>query len=331
MGRSNSSVERLRLTDFDSQGNWRKASYYFDNKKTPIVTRTLSYTHSPEHIALLEKSKELYQEVEDHKTNDSHDKFLLLGLSIPGLLITLLCLRAKNLFSGKFRWIMVLIIGLQSVTMFWFSVTLLIPAQPAWYQKVFSLVFMIAYIVLMELAMKSMVYDRRLSNGFITFFLVIWSLWAELLLCPTTLAALIPSIGAILGYILGLVLAGFYYRYLINRCPRCRNPFGLQYHHRSMEGLKTVTRTTQSTKYRDEHPQVLGLSQSGTYTHATLGVKGTRTTTTNTNVYETYRDHHKCWECGYMTTSSLMRGKLVDSDSSTSTDSTKDIVDVHHW
>ena len=46
----------LYVTDFDSHGNWTKA-FTKDDKKNPVLTRTITYTLTPEQEAMLQQNK----------------------------------------------------------------------------------------------------------------------------------------------------------------------------------------------------------------------------------------------------------------------------------
>lgn len=320
--------KELRLTDFDSQGNWTKA-YYRSDRKKPAVTRTIAYELTPEQKLMLAQNKATTaQDLE-------FDRALIKSLKTIGIILLVtgivLCISAgfmKDFCGGQMRWIIWLICGIPIATFLFYYGDHLLQNATHWIRVVFRLGTLIIYMLLMRTAIITMSHDRRISNGFISTINVIWSIWAFFIICPPVMSVIMPNFfGRILSWVLGVILFMINYGYTASRCPRCRNPHGLEFDHRSLEGYRSESNTT--TSLRRKNPEIVGLTESGYDLHAKVRTDTTHTTSTTTNTYEMVRDHYVCYECGYVESTGKMKGALIARNVSTSTAKGKEIHDVH--
>lgn len=330
VGKRYNTVDEIRLTDFDKHGNWRKA-YFKGDKKKPILTRTITYTLSPEQEAILARNKvDLANSLKRQKENK--DFLWLFGLVTAGAnaLLCLLGACLKSVWGGKLRWLIWLFCGLPIATIaYLYPLKFLENASQDW-NIAYQFLALAVYMLLMRAAIKSMSYDRRLSNGFINGINVVWSIWAFFLICPMFMSSLLPNLaGRILHWILAVMLFIINYGYISSRCPVCRNPHGLVFYNRSFEGTRTETTSSHSDKIKN--PKVVGLSTTDKFINATVQHDTTRTTTTTSETYELYKDHYVCIECGYVKNSRVMKGALIGRNTSTSTRKFKNDTNVSGW
>lgn len=323
-------VKEMRLTDFDSHGNWTKA-YYKGDTKTPALTRTIAYELTPEQESMLAANKlATEQDINLDKAVRKVFKEGFIGFIILCVGMCVLTLFKKDLLGGRLRWIVWLICGLPLATVaFLYGVEYVDDVAPG-LKVAFRLVALAVYMILMYMSIKTMSRDRRISNSFITTINVIWSLWAFFIICPSVVSAILPNFfGRILSWVLGGVLFVINYGYTAARCPVCRNPHGLEFDHRSLEGYRTESNS--SSSYKRNNPKVVGFSQTGGHFNAKVQTDTTRTTTTTTNTYEMVRDHYVCYECGYVELSSTFKGAMIAHNISSSTDKIKEKIDVNGW
>ncbi len=324
---SNDKEKELRLTDFDSHGNWTKA-YYIHDRKNPAVTRTITYTLTPEQEAMLAQTKAATA----HDINQ--DKAIWKYLKIIGFSLLLFCavmciLAAfmKNVWSGQPRWIIWLICGIPLATFFYLYGEHLLEHAAHAVIVIYRIGALAIYMILMRIAIMSMSKNRSIPNGLISAINIIWSLWAFFLLCPLAVSSIMPNfVGRILSWVLGAALWAINYGYTARRCPRCHNPHGLEFDHRSLEGYRTESNT--NTSVRRKNPEVVGFRESGYDFNAQVRTDTTRTTTTTTNTYEIVRDHYVCYECGYVESTGKFKGSLIAHNISRDTERSKEIHDV---
>ncbi len=313
----NTDPEPIILSDFDSNGNWRKA-YFTTDKKNPVLTRTISYKYSPEYEALISQHPEMLQNTENKIVSEKNMvNFILHALWVIPLILLIVCVLVftrKNSNGGKGLWISILIFGLPVASfLYMFIIDFISGSDYASYKPFVTGAMLVLYMLLMRWAIMSMSNDRKLSNDFINTFNVIWGVWTFFTLSPSFMSSIMPNFfGRILSWLLPAVLTLINYAYTISRCPVCHRPHSLVLDHVTDDGV--IQEHSHRTSVRKSKPEVTGLYLLDDSFGGTIKRNVTQNDTHTTKTYQAYSNHYKCVECGHTYTVSGLKGKLLHEE-----------------
>lgn len=324
-------ADKLCVTDFDKEGNWRKAYWCGLTDKT-IISRSLSYKHTPEQSILLDYYRPILHDSEIEFQNlfesdlskANARPFILAGLLAGFALLSLIIIKFMNsAWNGKMRWVLITIIGIPVLTHVLIDgVDLIEKSAGGNAGKMFLGTALVLYLFLGTAMIKSMNFDRRLGNGFISIINAIWSLWAIRFIAIAFTCLFFPNLwGLALGIILGIVIAA-YTGHGYDRCPSCHNPHGMELVKQTLEGTETVTDIDR--KSHRSAPKTTSVFASGDSYEEKFEVNTTNTTTVTTKTYQKIKEHFRCKECGYEYSGATRRGWMINKDSFTSSETTKE-------
>lgn len=133
---------------------------------------------------------------------------------------------------------------------------------------------------------EDMLYNKRLSNGFIRFAKFLWLLFGCLYIWAASL--LIPGVGLLIGLFLCWLLVRKYRRVLIWRCPRCHEYERTDYLGRNKDGVSHVVshNTSSSVDKYDLDDK-------------TEEEREVTTRTRTDSDYQMYKDTFRCAACGF--------------------------------
>ena len=214
----------------------------------------------------------------------------------------------ENQVGGKLRWVLILIFGIPVATILLYAGQSFINDHIPSFRTSYALICIVIYMISMRVSVKKMASNRRLSDDFINSIISVWSIWTFFTLCPVFMVTIMPNFfGKILSFLLCCVLWVINMLITIDRCPKCRNPKGLE-HYKDEELDEVIVETSDSGSVSRSMPQ-----HSDTLFGERIEQNVKYTDSYHTKKYQAVKSIYKCKECGALVDRGTFKGKLIES------------------